>query len=516
MFEKSRSKMLIILTVVFLGCRLWYLDYSLWNDEIFGVRAARLGWDELVSFIRKVDGHPPLFYVLLKGWVAIGGESVLWLRLFPVLTSVVSLVPFYMLCRELRLSREEINLALALMAVNQYLITWSQNLRMYSLLLCFTLCSLWLFIKFINTSDRITQTLAGLSVVNVCLVYTHYFGWLVVGAESVYVLFIPIRKLRLFALSVTCVAICFVPWAYAVVKVWLNNEALVFLYRIDRPGWKGLVAHFGSLNGLFYSKMRIIPVLALSGAVLFAYPVFLWIWDIIANHRREEKQGSEVVTFWFLFLFAMFPTVLVYAVSELSPRSYWVQRHLIIGAVPYLMLVSVAVNRLRPYWVKKITVIAVLGWATLAGIIGMNIEKTSFEALVHQMIRSEKSQGPTIPVYALSGTTEHPIEYYVELAGDKRFQIRQREMDLLDGEHFWVAAEESPWQERRLRFQLASYLEENGYQIGEGFESGPEGKKAFVIPVWSKLGLEMHTTSITSSHTMSVEQLTSRTAAPPR
>ena len=35
------------------------------------------------------------------------------------------------------------------MAVNGYLIKYAQEVRMYSLLLFFTVCSLWLFIKFI-------------------------------------------------------------------------------------------------------------------------------------------------------------------------------------------------------------------------------------------------------------------------------------------------------------------------------------------------------------------------------
>ena len=131
-----------------------YLDYSLWHDEVFSVRAARLSWSGLVGHLVNGDVHPPLFYLLLKGWILIGGESLLWLRLLPVLTAMASLVPFYFLCRELKLEALEINLSLALIAVNSYLITWSQNLRMYSLLLFFTLCSLCLFLKFLNSASE--------------------------------------------------------------------------------------------------------------------------------------------------------------------------------------------------------------------------------------------------------------------------------------------------------------------------------------------------------------------------
>ena len=90
--------------------------------------------------------------MLLKVWIGIGGESEGWLRLFPILTTVATICPFVLLCRELKLKASEVNLAFMLIAVNGYLIYFAQELRMYSLLLLLTLSSLWLFAKFLNAS----------------------------------------------------------------------------------------------------------------------------------------------------------------------------------------------------------------------------------------------------------------------------------------------------------------------------------------------------------------------------
>ena len=83
---------------------MWRLaDSCLWFDEIFGVHAARHAWGRMFGFVAADLIHPPLFYALLKLWMAVGGESLPWLRLLSVLLSVASVAPLLLLCRELRL-----------------------------------------------------------------------------------------------------------------------------------------------------------------------------------------------------------------------------------------------------------------------------------------------------------------------------------------------------------------------------------------------------------------------------
>ncbi|HET6891170.1 MAG TPA: hypothetical protein VFH31_08730, partial [Pyrinomonadaceae bacterium] len=136
----------ILIIALFIGARLWHLTSScLWFDEIFSVHAARHDWNQLIRFVAADIIHPPLFYLLLKVWIGIGGESLLWLRLLPVLISIATVVPFLLLCREFELTSTEIKLALLLLAVNGYLIKYAQEVRMYSLLLFLSVCSFWLF-----------------------------------------------------------------------------------------------------------------------------------------------------------------------------------------------------------------------------------------------------------------------------------------------------------------------------------------------------------------------------------
>src|SRR5690242_4508548 len=81
--------------VIYACLRVWNLTAScLWFDEIFSVHAAEHNWQSLFSFVARDLIHPPLFYVLLKIWILAGGESLIWLRLFPVFFSLLALIPF--------------------------------------------------------------------------------------------------------------------------------------------------------------------------------------------------------------------------------------------------------------------------------------------------------------------------------------------------------------------------------------------------------------------------------------
>jgi uncharacterized membrane protein len=108
---------------LYIATRLWRLnDYGLWLDEVFSVNMAWLDWKEILHAVAPNIVHPPLFYLLLKMWIHMGGESLFWQRFFPALTAVATIIPFFSICRELRLSTTEINTVFILIAVNSYLI----------------------------------------------------------------------------------------------------------------------------------------------------------------------------------------------------------------------------------------------------------------------------------------------------------------------------------------------------------------------------------------------------------
>ncbi len=351
-----------------------------------------------------------------------------------MLTSVAAIVPFYFLCRELKLRAAEINLALLLMAVNWYMVSHVQEVRMYSLLLFLTLCSLWLFVRFFKAEDKARKPLLALTALNLLLVYTQYYGWLVVGTQLIILLFWGRRKLPSFAVSVAVLFLCFSPWALAVTRAAVNKGGLNENLAWNRkPRLVDLVTYYGYLNGALNFRWS-----TLLRVLLFGCPVLLWAWHVIRDGRDEDKDRS--ITFWWLTLLSFPPIALAFFVSQVLPHSVWAYRYLIIVAVPYTLLVAVAVLRLRPAWIRNVAVSVIVGWAVVSGFKDLsNPYRFSWEALVNKMVQAELASTDAVRVYVTQNGSGGAIKFYLGPAGERKFEVLQvKNSAEMVGAHFWV------------------------------------------------------------------------------
>ena len=119
----------------------------LWFDEIFGVHAAERSLPELLRFVSLDLIHPPLFYVLLKGWIFLFGDALVAVRAFSVVIAIAAVIPLLGLCNELGLASRTKALAVFVLAINGSAIKYAQEVRMYSLSMLLSLTSLWLFTR---------------------------------------------------------------------------------------------------------------------------------------------------------------------------------------------------------------------------------------------------------------------------------------------------------------------------------------------------------------------------------
>lgn len=291
------------LILLLASARLWRLDAAcLWFDELFGLHAARHGWGELARFVALDLIHPPLFYALLKVWVAAGGESVWWLRLFAVAASALALAPVALLGRELRLGRRAILLALALAASSGYLIKYAREVRMYSPLLLFAACSLWLFARLCNAETGAARRRAALATAtaNLLLVYTHYFGWLVVGLELVFLLAWRRGLAPRFAAWAAGLALAFAPWAWGLWRAAAPGDGGGVAQNIGwaaRPALRELLLPYLLLHEPFRFQQHTHEpaVLRLSVALaflVFAPPLAALAWRAVGRGRRGPAGGE--------------------------------------------------------------------------------------------------------------------------------------------------------------------------------------------------------------------------------
>src|SRR5205085_8374391 len=109
--------------------------------------------------------------------------------------------------------------ALFFFAVNGSLIKYSQEVRMYSLLLCLSLFSIWLFVRYFYKS----KSFIPLVIVNILMVYSHYFGWFVISAEILAILLWQREKFKKTLVGFAVTAAAFAPWPFAVLQVAMSG-----------------------------------------------------------------------------------------------------------------------------------------------------------------------------------------------------------------------------------------------------------------------------------------------------
>jgi hypothetical protein len=486
---------------LFFACRLWHFtSYDLWGDEIFSLEIAQQDWRGLFSGVAKDVVHPPLFYILLKVWLIIGGDSLIWMKIFPLLTAFATVIPFLRLARELNLRQAEINFAIFLMGVNGYLIYYAQEIRMYSLLLLFSLCSLWLFVRLANSEAEAGKSLVALLVVNLLLAYTHYFGLLVIGVEFTFLLIWKRQKLYRLMVALVLPIICLSPWVYIVIgkakeKGGLQSNAAW----IPRPRLNNLLMFYRELNGDLIFRDSIYVCLFLFGA-----PILIWIACLVKN-RQEDQQRLRALKY--LLMFCGLPVLVTCCASYILPYSVWVDRYLIIVAVPYMLLLAIAVFQLRPYWVRISAMLLILGWVSFSEIADLRASTIAWEGTAmgsripweHLMRQLDSVEQPEtdISIYAINNKFDRikvgydtivlPMEKYYSTVTHRPVKLvyardlyQLNNLTLADARnHFWITFFDD--EKKTMNKRLA---DDTRFDIGEGFEIiGAHGRSLLLLPV---------------------------------
>ncbi|MDQ4120360.1 MAG: hypothetical protein M3209_02825 [Acidobacteriota bacterium] len=496
---------LFLAIALYIAVRFWGLtDSCLWFDEIFSIHAANHHLSDaapipgLLDFVAQDLIHPPLFYLLLKFWIFFAdGESLLWLRLFPVFFSILALLPLLLLCRELKFTTLEKTTAITFLAVNGSLIKYSQEVRMYSVLSCLSLFSIWLFARFLNTTRK--STFFWLFFVNLLLVYTHYFGWLVVVSEVFAVLLWRREFLKRFIAGFLFLAICFAPWAFAVLNAAQSNTGLKQnIGWAAKPGLAKLLSFIFSLHEPFYYQQHSLEA---PNLLLISLPfAFVCISAMIFALCVEK----ETFVFRLLAVFVIVPVFIAFIASWLLPYSVWGIRHLIIIFAPYSLIVALSLNRLRPIGLK-IGAFCLLGLLIFAGC-AFHFGRTKnvniwcgWEELAKQAIEKEVAF-ENLTVYAFEDLVAYHLWFATKydqrinivavkdfpgIEEDKAYflprgfeEVKIMDKNAIAGDQFWIAFRSKIWNPSH---PLIQDLTMRGYKFGKPleFKAGPE--TAFLV-----------------------------------
>lgn len=132
--EELSPWLVIFITLIGGGLRVLLLDQQgMWLDETFSVWLANHSVGDMLHWIGTIDQHPPLYYLLLHGWIALRGDTPYNVRLLSVLFGAGAIPMIYLIGK--RMSGAVMGLAAAvLLALSPFNIRFAQETRMYTLL----------------------------------------------------------------------------------------------------------------------------------------------------------------------------------------------------------------------------------------------------------------------------------------------------------------------------------------------------------------------------------------------
>ncbi len=181
----ARAFQAVIVGALVAGLVLRFVTQSpLWLDEALSVNIARLSFSDMIEALRH-DGHPPLYYLLLHGWMGVFGEGDVAVRALSGVFAAAA-IPLLWIAGNRLGGRRVAWLAVAVVALLPYALRYATETRMYSLMMLLVLVG-WLLLDDALTRPSVAR-LAGVAVTTALLLWTHYWAlWLlaVVGVALI-------------------------------------------------------------------------------------------------------------------------------------------------------------------------------------------------------------------------------------------------------------------------------------------------------------------------------------------
>jgi mannosyltransferase len=353
---KQDRWVLVGITAVALLLRLVNLDgRSLWYDEIFTLLyAGQPVADILGGILTQVDGaaaevHPPLFYTLLNGWMALLGPNHLTARLLSVLAGIAVVPIMYALGRRL-FNRRVAMAAAVFITIYPFHLYYSQEIRMYGFMGLVGVTAVYCFVCAWQNGGW--GNWLAYSLTAAVLLYTHNLGAIFLAGLGLWLLWYWLfqerwQQWQQVLAAHLLVLLLFVPWLLVLPSqlskvqqsFWTTPPGVVEIMQTL------LVFHFGYDNQAFPSWL-LPPVFFM--AILI--PTIL-----LLEGRRLRRQPALAVSFptpYVLLLFlTLGPVILTLLISQFTPV-YTIRSLLPSGLIYGLLVVGLLFNDLTPKAVR--------------------------------------------------------------------------------------------------------------------------------------------------------------------
>lgn len=398
--------MIILILIVATILRFISIDQSLWLDEAINVNnAAGLSFKELIFNYSLGDFHPPLYHVLLRGWILLFGSSEISVRIPSIILGLVSVYIVYLIGKKLYEEKTAL-VAATLLATAPLHIYYSQEARMYMLAATTAAASVYFFISIIK-SDKLKYWI-GFIITTSIMLYSDYLPYLLIVAFIIYLFLnrshIAKPTLRAFIPALIIIIIILSPW----IIIFPSQLATGLSAAAASPAWAQVVGSpdFKNLTLVFvkFTIGRISHdnnlIYALSFAPIAIFSIFLFVMSLF----RTSHQRS------FIYYWLFPPIIIGFAISFFVPIfSYF--RFLFVLPAYYLVWAS-GVNIIN--WVPLTRLLLAIALLINIGAATIYFSKSKFQREDWRSAVAyvkESADSKTIVLFE-SNLTVGPFDYY--------------------------------------------------------------------------------------------------------
>lgn len=292
----------VLLFIICFVSRLIYLTtQDICIDEPFSVYHAQGSFSDIIKYLKPTN-NPPLFELVLHVWIKLFGISAFSVRFLPMLFGSLAVIFIYRI--GLRYFSFWVGVSAALLySFSSNAIYYAHDCRVYTLFLLLSVVSVYYTSKII-TNNFTQRDLVLLCFVNVLLVYSHYFGFIIWFVEFVGILIFSRKHWKSVFVLFVIALIFYLPQLF--------NLVHQFLFSAKGGTWVKEPNGIESIYNMFwlFSNMPVVAVFCLLLIVGIVIRFFV---------VRNKKVDNNLLVKRFIYLCFFLPFVLMFLISYKIP-----------------------------------------------------------------------------------------------------------------------------------------------------------------------------------------------------
>ncbi|WP_293874327.1 glycosyltransferase family 39 protein [Flavobacterium sp.] len=386
----KENYLLVLILALGAFLRFYKLDFqSIWLDETHTMIEGNpnISYKEFYDIMVFREQMPYFYFLCVKAFSFIFGHTTYIVRLLSAIFGLISIHAIYLLGREIYNKKTGL-ISAALLSVNYFHLTYSQEARPYILLSLFVILSFYrlvVFIKNANIKNAILYALFANLMIN-----THFFGLFILVSQSLIILFFLFdlpkeERFKFFKLSALSGIITLLLW-YPSLKIFLLVTEIKSFWILP-PALDVYTQMFKE----FFGNSEAVLMLVFLATTFYFIRLFGQKKEPTTSIKENKMLFSFVIIATWIFITSFIPLVRSYLDIPMIISRYF------IGVLPaVILIIAIGMSSINSSLVRRIIVLLLI-IVSLTDIVVIKdyynkTTKTQFREIAEIIIKRNKNK----------------------------------------------------------------------------------------------------------------------------